>query len=93
MVSLANICTQGNESEFVTPFVKFWGIAEDERKRGEIINAQYFAMRALWYVKLCLMRSMALKSYSYEKYGYMISILTSHFFTESMIKGLLQIRT
>ncbi len=25
VVSLAHICTQGNESEFVTPFVKFWG--------------------------------------------------------------------
>ena len=69
IVSLAYICTQGNSSEFVTPFVKFWGIAEDFRKRGEIQFAQYYAMRALWYIKLCLQRSMALKNYSYEKYG------------------------
>jgi hypothetical protein len=35
---------------------------------------------------------MALKDFSYEKYGYLISILTEHFFTKSMITGLLEIR-
>lgn len=29
VVSLAFICTQGNENEFVTPFVKFWGLSEN----------------------------------------------------------------
>lgn len=32
VVSLAFICTQGNENEFVTPFVKFWGLCENERR-------------------------------------------------------------
>lgn len=31
VVSLAHICTQGNEIEFVTPFVKFWGFSESHR--------------------------------------------------------------
>jgi hypothetical protein len=35
---------------------------------------------------------MALKEFTYEKYGYLISILTEHFFTKSMIVGLLDIR-
>lgn len=92
VVSLAFICTQGNEGEFVTPFIKFWGIGESYRKQGEIEYAQLFAIRALWYVKLCLQRNMALKEFSYEKYGYLISILTEHFFTRNMIVGLLDIR-
>lgn len=31
VVSLAHICTQGNESEFVTPFVKFWGASHSHQ--------------------------------------------------------------
>ena len=35
VVSLAHICTQGNEIEFVTPFVKFWGFSENHRLKQE----------------------------------------------------------
>ena len=34
VVSLAHICIQGNESLFITPFVKFWGISESHRMKG-----------------------------------------------------------
>jgi hypothetical protein len=61
VVSLAHICTQGNESEFVTPFVKFWGSSENHRLKGEKEFASAYAARALWYVKLCLQRNWILK--------------------------------
>lgn len=35
-------------------------------------QAEFYAKRALYYVKICLQRNMALKSYSYEKYASMI---------------------
>lgn len=93
VVSLAHVCTQGNESEFVTPFVKFWGISENYRRLNNQQYAAMFAIRALWYVQLCLQRNWALKEYSFEKYAEMIRILSQHFLTESIITGLLQIKT
>ncbi len=65
VVSLAHICTQGNESEFITPFVKFWGVSESYKINKKIEYAATYAFRALWYVKLCLQRNWVLKKYSY----------------------------
>jgi hypothetical protein len=48
-------------------------------------------LRALWYVKLCLQRNMALKEYSFQKYAHMIEILVINFFTRRMIKSLVEI--
>lgn len=93
VVSLAHVCTQGNESEFVTPFVKLWGISENYRRQKNIEYAAMFAIKALWYVQLCLQRNWALKEYSFEKYANMIQILSQHFLTERIIAGLLQIKT
>ena len=69
VVSLAHVCTQGNESEFVTPFVKFWGISENYRRQENEQYAAMFAIRALWYVQLCLQRNWALKEYSFDRYA------------------------
>ena len=52
-----------------------------------------FAIRALWYVQLCLQRNWALKEYSFERYAEMIRILSQHFLTERIITGLLQVKT
>jgi hypothetical protein len=51
-----------------------------------------FAIRALWYVQLCLQRNWALKEYSFDKYAGMIRVLSEHFLTERIITGLLQIK-
>lgn len=52
-----------------------------------------FAIKALWYLQLCLQRNWALKEYSFEKYAEMIRVLSTHFLTEKIITGLLQIKT
>lgn len=35
-VSLAHICIQGNESQFVTPFVKFWGVSANFKFQNQV---------------------------------------------------------
>jgi Trp operon repressor len=92
VVSLAHICTQGNEIEFVTPFVKFWGASENHRLRNEPEFAMAYAFRALWYVKLCLQRNWILKEYSFAKYATMITILSQHFLSEKILLSLLSLR-
>lgn len=92
VVSLAHICTQGNESEFVTPFVKFWGSSENHRRRGETEFASAYAARALWYVKLCLQRNWILKEYTLDQYSRMTLILSQHFLSEKILVGLLELR-
>ena len=89
VVSLAHICTQGNESEFVTPFVKFWGFSLNHSMNGELEYAAAYAFRALWYVKLCLQRNWILKEYSFDKYAKMITILSQHFLSSKILIGLL----
>lgn len=91
-VSLAHICIQGNESQFVTPFVKFWGVSANFKFQNQVENASIYAVRALWYVKLCLQRNWALKEYSDERYSQMISILSQHFLSEKIIITMLEIR-
>ena len=89
VVSLAHICTQGNESLFVTQFVKFWGVSENYKKMKKVEEAAAYALRALWYMKLCLQRNWILKEYTIEKYATMIGVLSRQFLNEKILVGLL----
>ena len=55
MSSLAYICTHKKGShDFITPLVKFFGIAEIYRQKNEIEKAEVFADHAIWYINLCM---------------------------------------
>ena len=61
--------------------MKFWGISENYKRQKNPEYASMFAIRALWYVQLCLQRNWALKEYSFDQYAEMIRILSQHFLT------------
>ena len=54
--------------------------------------AMAYAVRALWYVQLCLQRNWILKEYSFDKYAKMITILSQHFLSEKILLSLLSLR-
>lgn len=86
--SLAYICTHKTSTDFITPFVKFYGMAEIYRLKDEIGKATVYAEHALWYIDLCMHKEMELKDSPEEIFWTLISTLTEHLFSENVLTTL-----
>ena len=85
--ALILICIKGLEEEYIAPISRLWGLYLKLKNEGQKEEAQYFGLRALWYIRLSLRRQMCNgELIPYEKFISVVIQMAAWVFYEVNLK-------